>query len=115
MDGRSHGHGHGSWGRRGGVVALGVAGGLVPSPSALVVLLGAMALGRTAFGVLIVLCYGIGMALTLLAAALALRSLRDLTLTGRLHRLRPYTATMTAALVLLVGTGVTVRAVAALV
>jgi ABC-type nickel/cobalt efflux system permease component RcnA len=98
-----------------GVVALGIAGGLVPSPSALVVLLGAMALGRTAFGVLTVLCYGLGMALTLLGAALALRRLGGLTLTGRLHRLHPHTAAMTATLVLLVGTGVTVRAVAMLV
>jgi nickel/cobalt transporter (NicO) family protein len=59
--------------------------------------------------------YGLGMAGTLLAAAFALRRLRDRTLGGRLARLRPYTATMTAALVLLVGTGVTLRAVAALV
>jgi ABC-type nickel/cobalt efflux system permease component RcnA len=96
-------------------VALAVAGGLVPSPSALVVLLGAMALGRTAFGVLTVVCYGLGMAVTLLITALALRRLGDLTLGGRMQRLRPYSAAMTATLVLLVGTGVTLRAVAALV
>ncbi|MFG1706241.1 High-affinity nickel-transporter [Nonomuraea sp. M3C6] len=111
-----HGHGHGHPVRsERGVVALGVAGGLVPSPSALVVLLGAVALGRTAFGIATVVCYGLGMALTLLAAALALRRLRDLPLTRRLHRLRPYTATMTAALVLLVGAGVTLRAAASLI
>ncbi|MBT2235046.1 High-affinity nickel-transporter [Nonomuraea sp. NEAU-A123] len=109
--GQGHGHGRGS----GGVVALAVAGGLVPSPSALVVLLGAMALGRTAFGVLTVVCYGLGMAVTLLITALALRRLSDLTLGGRMQRLRPYSAAMTATLVLLVGTGVTLRAVAALV
>ncbi|MEV4116880.1 High-affinity nickel-transporter [Nonomuraea sp. NPDC049695] len=108
--GHGHGHGHGA-----GVVALGVAGGLVPSPSALVVLLGAMALGRTAFGVLTVVCYGLGMTLTLLAAALALRKLGDRPLAGRLQRLRPYSAMMTATLVLLVGTGLALRAAAALV
>ncbi|SEH03018.1 ABC-type nickel/cobalt efflux system, permease component RcnA [Nonomuraea solani] len=108
-----HGHGHGH--RSGGVVALAVAGGLVPSPSALVVLLGAMALGRTAFGVLTVVCYGLGMALTLLITALTLRRLGTLTLAGRMRRFRPYTAVMTAALVLLVGTGVTLRAAAALI
>ena len=96
------------------MVALGAAGGLVPSPSALVVLLGAMALGRTAFGVMTVVAYGLGMAATLLAAALALRRLGGLTLTTRLRRLQPYTSTMTAALVLVVGTGVTVRALTAL-
>ncbi|MEV4073920.1 High-affinity nickel-transporter [Nonomuraea fuscirosea] len=126
--GHGHGHGQGSgrWqgngdghgpGRRpgSGVVGLAVAGGLVPSPSALVVLLGAMALGRTAFGVLTVVCYGLGMAATLLVTALALRRLGGLTVAGRMRRLRPYSAVMTAALVLLVGLGVTVRAAAALV
>lgn len=39
-----------------------LAGGLVPSPSALVVLLAAIALGRTIFGVALVLVYGLGMA-----------------------------------------------------
>ncbi|MCA2224620.1 High-affinity nickel-transporter [Nonomuraea aurantiaca] len=111
-----HGHGHGHFAPSGrGVVGLGIAGGLVPSPSALVVLLGAMALGRTAFGIVTVVCYGLGMALTLLAAALTVRRLAGLTLTNRLTRLRPYTATITAALVLLVGTGIAVRALASLV
>jgi ABC-type nickel/cobalt efflux system permease component RcnA len=44
---------------------MGFVGGLVPSPSAVVVLLGAVALGRSWFGVLLVVGYGVGMALTL--------------------------------------------------
>ncbi|MDP9407019.1 MAG: nickel transporter [Actinomycetota bacterium] len=60
------------------LAAMGVAGGLVPSPSALVVLLGATALGRAWFGVLLVLAYGVGMALTLTAAGLALLRARRL-------------------------------------
>lgn len=56
---------------------MGVAGGLVPSPSALVVLLGAIALGRTAFGVLLVLAYGLGMAAVLTAAGLLLVRVRE--------------------------------------
>jgi ABC-type nickel/cobalt efflux system permease component RcnA len=44
---------------------MGFAGGLLPSPSAVVVLLGAGALGHAWFGVLLVLAYGIGLALTL--------------------------------------------------
>jgi ABC-type nickel/cobalt efflux system permease component RcnA len=56
---------------------MGVAGGLVPSPSAVLVLLGALALGRAWFGVLLVLAYGAGMALTLLGAGLVLNRLRD--------------------------------------
>lgn len=71
--GHGHGHGHphhhhlpraGSW----RVVGMGFAGGLVPSPSALVVLLGATALGRVWFGVLLVVAYGLGMAAALVGA-----------------------------------------------
>lgn len=45
--------------------------GLVPSPSAVVVLVGAAALGRAWFGLLLVLAYGAGLALTLAAAGFA--------------------------------------------
>ena len=54
------------------LVAMGFAGGLVPSPSALVVLLGAMALGRAWFGVVLVIAYGLGMAATLTGAGILL-------------------------------------------
>lgn len=54
------------------LVSMGFAGGLVPSPSALVVLLGAIALQRLWFGVVLVVAYGIGLALTLVGAGLAL-------------------------------------------
>lgn len=56
---------------------MGVAGGLVPTPSALVVLLGATALGRTWLGVVLVGVYGIGMATTLLLAGLLLVRLQS--------------------------------------
>jgi ABC-type nickel/cobalt efflux system permease component RcnA len=55
-----------------GLVGMGLVGGLLPSPSALVVLLGAIALGRAWFGVLLVGAYGIGMAGTLLGTGLLL-------------------------------------------
>ena len=51
---------------------MGVAGGLVPTPSALVVLLGAVALHRTWFGVVLVGLYGLGMAAALMGAGLLL-------------------------------------------
>jgi ABC-type nickel/cobalt efflux system permease component RcnA len=54
------------------LVSMGVAGGLVPSPSALLVLLSATALGRAWFGVLLVIAYGVGMAVTLTVAGLLL-------------------------------------------
>jgi ABC-type nickel/cobalt efflux system permease component RcnA len=53
-------------------VLLGLAGGMVPSPSALVVLLGALALGRAWLGAALVLAYGVGMALCLVGAGLLL-------------------------------------------
>ncbi|MCX4232536.1 urease accessory protein UreH domain-containing protein [Streptomyces ortus] len=54
-----------------GTILLGFAGGLVPSPSAVVVLVGAAALGKAWFGLLLVLAFGVGLALTLTAAGVA--------------------------------------------
>lgn len=90
---------------------MGVAGGLVPSPSALVVLLGAIALGRTWFGVLLVVGYGLGMAATLTAVGLLLVRLRDRLAAVERFRDR-FTAlpAITAGLVLVVGLGLTARA-----
>jgi ABC-type nickel/cobalt efflux system permease component RcnA len=51
---------------------MGFAGGMVPSPSAVIVLLGALTLGRAWFGVTLVLAYGLGLALTLVVAGLVL-------------------------------------------
>ena len=59
------------------LVGMGFAGGMVPSPSALLVLLGAIALGRTWFGVVLVIAYGLGMAVSLVAAGLLLLRLRN--------------------------------------
>ncbi len=102
------------------LVGLGIAGGLVPSPSALIVLLGAVALGRTPFGILLVLGYGAGMAATLTAAGLLLIRVRD-KLSGTLHhrqtgivrglkRAARFGPVITASLVLVVGLGLIVRA-----
>ncbi len=117
----AHAHTHARRFSRRGLLGVGIAGGLVPSPSALVVLLGAVALGRTAFGVLLVLGYGLGMALTLTAAGVALVRFRDsLARSARLrrlagakttHRIRHWSPVLTASLVLLVGLGLTARAV----
>ena len=59
------------------LAAVGLAGGLVPSPSALLVLLGGIALGRGWFGALLVLFYGIGMAAALVGTGLLLVVARD--------------------------------------
>jgi nickel/cobalt transporter (NicO) family protein len=54
------------------LLAMGFAGGLSPSPSAVVVLLGAAALGRAWYGVVLVIAYGIGLAAVLTGIGLAL-------------------------------------------
>jgi len=102
---------------RAGLVGLGVAGGLVPSPSALLVLLAAVALGRTVFGVVLVLGYGLGMAGALMATGLLLVSLRNrlvrLTLGRRVTRasgLLRLMPVLTALLALVVGAGLMLRA-----
>jgi nickel/cobalt transporter (NicO) family protein len=102
---------------------MGIAGGLVPSPSALVVLLSAIALGRTTFGVVLVFAYGLGMAATLTVAGLLLVRVRDRlqrrasarvalgSIGQRWLRVSPYA---TASLVVSVGLGLAVRSVTAL-
>ena len=96
---------------------MGVAGGLVPSPSALVVLLGAVALGRTLFGIVLVLTYGIGMAGTLTAAGLLAVRLSDrwrgrLTRVRLARRLTAATPLVTGGLVVVVGLGLAARSLA---
>ncbi|BCJ49535.1 hypothetical protein Asp14428_10100 [Actinoplanes sp. NBRC 14428] len=110
-----HGHGHHGPGRW-GLAGMGIAGGLVPSPTALVVLLGAAALGHTVFGVLLVLAYGLGMAATLTAAGLLLVRVRD-RLGDRFRlaaRWRTAGPTATAAFIVVVGLGLAGRALAGL-
>jgi ABC-type nickel/cobalt efflux system permease component RcnA len=47
------------------LLALGVSGGLVPCPSAMVLLLAAVALNKTAYGLLLVVAFSLGLAATL--------------------------------------------------
>ena len=115
-----HGHGEPPLGRR-GLVALGLAGGLVPSPSAVVVLLAGIALGRAWFGLALVLAYGLGMAATLTGIGLLLARLRariDRRLQvpagsplARLGRLLP---AVTASVIVLVGLGLALQGAARL-
>jgi ABC-type nickel/cobalt efflux system permease component RcnA len=72
--------------------ALGLAGGLIPSTSALLILLGSIGAGRPAFGVLLVAAFGLGMAAVMSGIGLGLVIARDrlerVALTGGLARLR---------------------------
>jgi ABC-type nickel/cobalt efflux system permease component RcnA len=53
-----------------GLLALGVSGGILPCPSALVVMLGSIALGRVAFGLVLVVAFSLGLAMTLTGVGL---------------------------------------------
>ncbi|MFE1437580.1 nickel transporter [Streptomyces sp. NPDC058739] len=66
-----HTHTHSTAPTLRGTLLLGFAGGLVPSPSAVVVLVGAAAMGHAWFGLLLVVAYGAGLALTLTTAGFA--------------------------------------------
>jgi ABC-type nickel/cobalt efflux system permease component RcnA len=92
--------------------AVGVSGGLLPCPSALVVLLAAISLHRVAFGLLLILAFSAGLALSItgigLAAVLARTAFRRMSFEGRLVRLLP---AVSALVILAAGLAMTVRAV----
>ena len=97
---------------------MGFAGGLVPSPSALVVLLGAIALGRSWFGLVLVVAYGAGMAAMLGAAGLLLVRARHIfdrwTRRPRAAALAGALPVITASLIVVVGLALAIRGAAAL-
>jgi nickel/cobalt exporter len=59
------------------LLALGVSGGLVPCPSALVVLLSAIALHRIGFGLALIVAFSAGLAVVLTAIGIAMVCARD--------------------------------------
>jgi nickel/cobalt transporter (NicO) family protein len=105
--GHDHGHGHShvptepGWR---GVMAMGASAGLIPCPSALVVLLGAVSQGQVALGMLLIVVFSAGLAMTLstlgLAVVLAGRLTKRLSIPPRL-----VTALPAASAVVIVGVG----------
>jgi len=124
---RAHSHGHAhehdekstSLGWR-SLAALGLAGGVVPSASALVLLLGSISLHRTELGLVLVLAFGVGMALVLVGVGQLLvgtrgfaeRHVQGHARFGAVLRLAP---NLSAAAVLLFGLGMTAQALSALI
>jgi nickel/cobalt transporter (NicO) family protein len=92
--------------------AVGVSGGLLPCPSALVVLLAAISLHRVAFGLLLIVAFSAGLALSItgvgLAAVLARSAFRRASFEGPLIRLLPAAS---ALVILAAGVAMTLRAV----
>ena len=94
------------------LLAVGVSGGLLPCPSALVVLLAAISLHRVAFGLILILAFSAGLALSItgigLVAVLARRAFRRLSFEGPAMRLLPAAS---ALVILAAGLAMTVHAV----
>ena len=80
--GRAHDHGHDHTHEppsgRFGLATLAVSGGILPSPSALIALLAAVAIGRLVFGLALVLAFGIGLAAVLMGVGFGTIRVRDL-------------------------------------
>jgi ABC-type nickel/cobalt efflux system permease component RcnA len=94
------------------LLALGVSGGLLPCPSALVVMLSAIALGRIGLGLLLIVVFSLGLASVLTATGLLF------VYAGRLFNRLPTGASrlvtalpaVSALIVTLLGIGITVQA-----
>jgi nickel/cobalt exporter len=108
---RRHGHDHPHVHRplsRKGLIAIAFAGGILPSPSALVVLLGSVSIGRTALGLILIAAFSVGLAASLVGVgAVAIRARQAATgrLPARLIRLAPVVSAGCIALLGLALTG----------
>ena len=97
--------------------ALGVTGGIVPCPAALVVLLGAVSLGRIGFGLVLIVAFSAGLAAVLIATGLLVIHARRILLraSGEGRMVTRWLPLTSAALITLVGVAMTIRALAAVV
>jgi ABC-type nickel/cobalt efflux system permease component RcnA len=124
--GHHHGNGHHDHSRPhshvpegditlGSLIALGVSGGLVPCPSALVLLLSSVAVGRVALGLALLTAFSAGLALVLMAVGAAVLYAKHL-LPERTRLSAPglrYLPVLSAAAVLIIGvmmTGISLNA-----
>jgi ABC-type nickel/cobalt efflux system permease component RcnA len=125
-DGHNHSHGPGghshlpeadengriSWRS---LLALGISGGLLPCPSALVLLLSAIALQRVGLGLFLILIFSMGLAGVLTAIGLAFvyagRLLEKAPKVARFGRLAPLLPVFSALFVTLAGAAITTQAI----
>jgi nickel/cobalt exporter len=94
-----------------GLLAVGVSGGIIPCPTALVVLLAAISLHRVAFGLVLIVAFSIGLAAVIsgigLVAVGARQTFKHVSFEGRVVRALP---AVSALLVLGIGFVMTARA-----
>jgi nickel/cobalt exporter len=113
-EGHTHSHlplgADGSKVNLGSLLAVGVSGGLVPCPAALVLLLSAISLGRLGFGMVLVVAFSVGLAIVLTGIGIlmiyAKRLFDRFSFEGRVPRLLPVASALVislAGVVILVG------------
>jgi nickel/cobalt exporter len=106
-----HHHHHQEAPTRASLVTVGISGGLLPCPSALVVLLAAISLHRVAFGMVLIVAFSAGLALSItgigLVAVFAKQVFKRASFEGRLIRFLPAAS---ALVILAAGLIMTVRA-----
>ena len=94
---------------------LGLAGGIIPSTNALIILLATIATGRAAYGLVLVVAFGLGMAVVLGGVGLGLVLARDrldgLPSSSRLGRVAPYAPLMAGFVVFALGLFLTSQAI----
>jgi nickel/cobalt transporter (NicO) family protein len=118
--GHSHTHSHAAPGAAittRSLIALGVSGGIVPCPSALVVLVAAISQHRLGLGLVLILAFSIGLAATLTAVGLAVlhggRLIQRLRPERRLFggRVAGVLPALSATLIVVAGSLITLRAI----
>jgi nickel/cobalt transporter (NicO) family protein len=62
----------------GSLIALGASGGLVPCPSALILLLSAISIGRVGLGMILLVAFSLGLAVVLMATGMAVLYAKNL-------------------------------------
>jgi ABC-type nickel/cobalt efflux system permease component RcnA len=86
------------------LIALGASGGLVPCPSALILLLTAISLGRTGLGLVLLCAFSAGLAIVLTATGMAvLYAKRFIPERRRSNRAVRYVPVLSAAVVVIIG------------
>jgi nickel/cobalt transporter (NicO) family protein len=94
-----------------GLLAVGISGGLLPCPSALVVLLAAISLHRVGFGLALIVAFSVGLALSItglgLVFVVARRAFARRSFEGAAIRLLP---AVSALIIVVAGVAMTVRA-----
>jgi ABC-type nickel/cobalt efflux system permease component RcnA len=107
----SHDHSHGT-NHRAGLLGIGISAGIIPCPTALVVLLAAISLQRVGYGLLLIFAFSIGLAIAVtsigLVAVLARRTFSRISFDGAVVRALP---AVSAVVVLGLGVAMTLRAV----